>query len=129
MALDLGVARPSSFGTRSAVLASLLIAAALAFFALGLDLRALLPHDGGVELAGRFFSRALSPALASEADFVPLDAPPLLLTALRAAAATVAFAAAAMSLAIVIGLLLGFLATRAWGAPDLASPNARLQHK
>lgn len=124
MALDLDVARPSSFGTRSVVLLSLLIAAVLAFFALGLDLRALWPHDGGVELAGRFFSRALSPALASEADFVPLGAPPLLLTALRAAATTVAFAAAALSLAIAIGLLLGLLATRAQGAPVVA-PDTR----
>lgn len=113
------------FGRRRAVLAALVGAAIVAFFALDLDLRALWPNAGGVDLAGRFFVRALSPALTYEADFVPEGAPPLLLTAARAAATTVAFAAAAMSLAIVLGLGLGFLATRAWAAPDPAARNRR----
>lgn len=85
---------------------------------LGLDPRDLVPSSGGLAVAGEFFSRALSPALTYEADFVPASAPPLLLKVLASLRTTVLFAAAAMSLSIVVGVLLGFLGSTAWWAED-----------
>jgi phosphonate transport system permease protein len=73
--------------------------------------------DGGLRVAASFLSRALSPALTYESE-VPAETPPLVLKALSAAAETVRFAAAAMSLALVGGLLLGFLSSSAWWFGD-----------
>ena len=73
---------------------------------------------GGLAIAGEFFSRALSPALAYEAETVPAGAQPLLVKVLAAARTTVVFAAAAVSLSIVAGLGLGFLASTAWWTGD-----------
>jgi phosphonate transport system permease protein len=126
MATEPRIARPLPLRTRSAVVLSLVLGAAWAFFALDLDLRELLPNPGGLELAGRFFARALRPALASEAAFVPADAPPLLVVALDAALTTLLFAGAAMSLSIALGLGLGFLAARAWAAGDPAGAGSPL---
>jgi phosphonate transport system permease protein len=126
MAADARIAQPLPLRTRSAVLLSLALAAAWAYLALDLDLRELVPNPGGLELAGRFFVRALSPALSSEAAFVPDGAPPLLVVALDAAATTLLFAGASMSLAIVLGLGLGFLAARAWAAGDPAGATSPL---
>jgi phosphonate transport system permease protein len=103
----------------------LLAAGAWSFIDLGLRLDDLWPSAGGLELAGRFFGRALSPALTSEARFVSANASPLLETALRAAGATLLYAAAALGLALVGGLLLGFLASSAWWAADPGGGDAR----
>jgi phosphonate transport system permease protein len=99
-----------------------LLAAAVAGLAaalyLGLAPSGLVPGGGGLALAGRFFAGALSPALSHQADFVPAGTPPLLLTVLEAAGHTVLFAAAAMGLALVVGAILGFLASTAWWAGE-----------
>ncbi|HPF69957.1 MAG TPA: ABC transporter permease subunit [Candidatus Krumholzibacteria bacterium] len=80
-----------------------------------LDLRAgdLAPGAGGWQLAGDFFGRALRPALAFEGAY---DGGRLgvVLQAGRAAVTTVAFAAAAVSLSLVGGLVMGFLGSSAW---------------
>lgn len=111
--------RPFPVRERGAVLAT--IGAAALASAVVLDLR---PGDlvpgRGLELAGRFFARALTPAWRSEADFVPPGTSPLPWNALEAAGTTILFAAAAMSLALVLGLVLGFLASTAWWADDPA---------
>ena len=77
-----------------------------------LDLQAsqLLPGPGGFQVAGEFFARALRPAMTYESS-VPAGTLPLLLKALEAAWRTVTFAAAAMGIAIVGGIVLGFLAS------------------
>jgi len=73
--------------------------------------------DGGLRVAASFLSRALSPALEYESQ-VPAGTTPLVLKALGAAEATVRFAAAAMSLALVGGVVLGFLSSSAWWFGD-----------
>ena len=110
--------RPPPIGVRGWVLLTLLAAALWGAIHLGLEWFGWVPSEGGLQVALRFFARALSPALASEADFVPPDAPPLLLGALQAAGTTLVFAAAAMSLAVVLGFVLGFFASTAWWAGD-----------
>ena len=69
---------------------------------------------------GTSSGRALSPAWRSEADFVPEGASPLLLQAVRVAGTTLVFAGAGMSLALVLGLVLGFTASSAWWEGDPA---------
>lgn len=103
---------------RRLVLAAIALAALLAAFELRLDPRALIPSAGGLRLAGELLARAWSPALEYEASFVPEGAPPLPLKALQAAGQTVVFAAAATSLAVVVGLVLGLLGSSAWWAGD-----------
>lgn len=104
--------------TRGAVLLALLVAGGWAFVYLGMSLGDLVPNQGGLEIAGKFFGRAFSPAFASEADFVPEGTPPLLQASLAALKTTIVYAAAAMSLSLLLGLLLGFFASTAWWASD-----------
>lgn len=105
-------------GHRGLVLASILAAGLLAGVELGLDPRDLVPGEGGLKMAGELFSRALSPALTYQADDLPEGIQPLPLKALEAARVTVTLAAAAISLSVVVGLALGFLASTAWWIGD-----------
>lgn len=108
----------NGLGMRRILILGILVAGIWAFSELQLKPANLVPTPGGVRIAREFFSRALSPAISYEADFVPRDTPPLLWKALQAAATTVVFASAAMSLALVWGLILGFLASTAWWIGD-----------
>ncbi len=110
--------RPRTAGLRRLVLLGIVGAGLAAGITLELDPRDLVPSAGGLAVAGEFFSRALSPALTYEAEFVPDSAPPLALKVLASLRTTVLFAAAAMSLSIVVGILLGFLGSTAWWTED-----------
>jgi phosphonate transport system permease protein len=103
---------------RPAVALLLLAAGGWSVWALGLGPRDLWPGREGLAMAGEFFGRALSPALTREGVDIPDGMPPLLVTALGAAARTVAFAAAAMLPSLLGGLLLGLGASSAWWAAD-----------
>lgn len=108
-------AAPGRLSASAWTLLSLALAAVLAAWHLELDPRRLIPGEGGRRVAMEFFSRALSPALTSEAPGLDGAAlRPLWLQALQAAHTTVIFAAAAMSLALVGGVLLGFMGCTAW---------------
>ncbi len=111
---------PSSFpiGARGGVVLSLLAAAVIAYAALDLSPAQLVPNAGGLDVAKRFFARALAPAWTSEAEFVPPGSPPLLVGALEAAWRTVLFAAAAMSVSLLLGVGLGFFASTGWWPAD-----------
>jgi phosphonate transport system permease protein len=111
-------ARPFPLRTRGGVLLALLAAGAWAFLHLDLSFADLVPNRGGLDLAGEFFARAVTPALRSEADVVPPGTPPLLLLSLEAAAMTLVYAAASMSLAVAVGIVLGFFGSTAWWAGD-----------
>lgn len=108
------IPRQSPLGTRAAVLLSLVAAGIVSLWYLDVDASDLAPTSGGVTTAWKFLSRAASPALVSEARFVPADAQPLLMIALSAAWNTLITGAAAMGLSLVLGLLLGFSASSAW---------------
>jgi ABC-type phosphate/phosphonate transport system permease subunit len=73
--------------------------------------------SGGFGITAQFFSRAISPAVSYESE-VPAGTTPLLWKAVGAAKTTVTFAAAALSLALAGGLLLGFMASSAWWIGD-----------
>ncbi len=108
---------------RRAVLAGILAAGVGAAFYLDLSPANLAPGAGGVEVMGEFFGAAMNPALESESG----SGRSILPTALQAARDTVIFAAAGMSLALVLGLVLGFLASSAWWEGDPASGTGRVR--
>jgi phosphonate transport system permease protein len=112
-------ATPSRVGTRGLVLIAIGVAALVAWFALDASVTQLVPQRGGLEIVKGFFAHAFQPSLEYESD-VPEGTPPILMQALTGARRTVVFAAAGMSLALVWGLVLGFLATSAWWAGDPA---------
>lgn len=110
--------RPGLVGTRTVVIGLVVLAGLWGVLALSLRADDLWPAEGGWRLAVRFFSHALQPALRHQAPELPDETPPLLLIAASAAVRTVAFAAAAMPLAILIGLVLGAGSATAWWAGD-----------
>lgn len=116
--------RPWALGRRGVVLLSITLAALAAVFVLDTPLRGLLPQKGGLALVGGFFARMLRPALTYETE-VPAGTTPLLLETLGALRRTLVFAVAAMSLAVPVGLLLGFLGSTAWWSGDPVGGGSR----
>jgi phosphonate transport system permease protein len=89
-------------------------AGALAYAALGLSFDQLWPRAGGLTIARDFFSAALTPAVTYQATDLPAGIGPFLIKVLDAVRVTLVFAAAAMTLALLIGLPLGCLASESW---------------
>lgn len=119
------IAAPSPIGRRGVLLLAIAAAGVAAYLSLGLSLSHLTPRGSGARVLVDFFSRALTPALSYESD-VPPGTLPILLKAFSAMRRTIVFAAAAMSLAVLFGLLLGFPASTAWWAGDPAGASTRL---
>lgn len=115
---------PPPVGRRGILLLAIAVAGVAAYGSLGLSLSELAPRGGGARVVAGFFSRALTPALSYESD-VPPGTLPILLKAFSAMRRTIVFAAAAMSLAVLFGLLLGFPASTAWWAGDPAGAATR----
>lgn len=106
--------------TRRWVITGILVAGLWSCYTLDLRVSTLSVGTGGLSLAGEFFSYALHPALDYE-TVVPDGTTPLLVRSLQAAGWTVIFAATAISLALVAGIVLGFFASTAWWSDDLLS--------
>ncbi len=106
--------RPGSLGAGGWVLAFLFAAALASALKLGLFRTDIWPTAGGWRLAFDFFRDALHPALRFVGEGTPQGAWDLPRQALIAAGNTVVFAAAAISLALVGGLVLGFVGSSAW---------------
>ena len=105
--------RPFPFGKRTFVIFVLLGLGVLSWNALGIQISDLVPGEGGAKVVVDFFSHAVKPAVGYESE-VPSGTKPLLVQALHAALRTVVFAAAAMTLSLLIGFLLGFPASTSW---------------
>ncbi len=114
--------RPLPLGARGLVLLALFASGAWAAARLGVH--GVSAGEAGLAEAGRFFSHALSPALASEAP-PPFGGRSILPDVAEGARLTVVFAAAAVGLAWVVGLLLAFLGATAWWRGDLAGARSR----
>ncbi len=108
------------------ILAALALAGVWAAWHLRLDPGDLVPGQGGWRLARDFLGRALRPAWQFEGPYQGHGTDSLPWQALRAAVATVVFAATSLSLALVGGVVLGFLgSTSLMGRPAVVVP-ARL---
>jgi phosphonate transport system permease protein len=118
-------ARPFALGRRGFVILAIAIAALCAWATLDASLAGLVPQRGGAKIVREFFARALRPALAYESE-VPAGTEPLLAQAIGAARRTLVFAAAAMSLALPSGLVLGFLGASAWWTGERSGGRSRL---
>jgi len=117
---------------RTGVLVVITALAVWAFWRLELRLTDMLPSCPSLQLAKEFFSRALTPALDYESPNLPPGIVPLPWKAIQAAGNTVIFAAAAMTLAVPLGLVLGFLAATAWWVQDPvggSSPSRRFLNR
>ncbi|MHC4548299.1 MAG: PhnE/PtxC family ABC transporter permease [Planctomycetota bacterium] len=101
---------------RRTVLALIAAAGLASAWYLELTPAGLWPGEGGFTVMRKFFARAFAPALYSEGGTGVFLVP----QALEGARLTVVFAAAGMSLSLVCGLLLGFLASSAWWTGDPA---------
>jgi phosphonate transport system permease protein len=99
---------------RSLVLIAILAGGLWAALALGLGPASIDVSPGAWRVLGEFFGAALHPALASESG----SGVQLIPKALDGIVTTLVFAAAAMSLALVVGLVLGLLASSAWWSCD-----------
>jgi len=127
--MDRDLRRPFPAGRRAGVLLVLLAAGIASFVALDLSPASLVPSRGGLDVFLSFVARAARPALTYEGSFVPGDAEPLLWKALHAARRTLIFAAAAMSLSLILGILLGIPASAAWwGGGSPSRPRRLLRH-
>ncbi|MEZ5302747.1 MAG: ABC transporter permease subunit [Verrucomicrobiales bacterium] len=103
--------RPTARGGAVLLIAS---AGVLAAWVLGLKPSALVPNGGGMEVARKFFAAAFSPALTYESADVPEGTMPLPAKAALAAWTTLKFAAAGTGVSVILGVVLGFLASSAW---------------
>jgi phosphonate transport system permease protein len=115
-ALETRLPRPP-WSTRGLVVIVLVALAILSAIYLQLGTGSLVPSVPGLHAARKFFVRALTPAITHESE-VPAGTPPLFVSAFRAAGMTVVVAAQAMSLAVIIGLSLAFVASSAWWMGD-----------
>jgi phosphonate transport system permease protein len=120
---------PFPVGRRGATVLGLLVLGLVAGSALGLDPRDLVPRGGGAELAADFLSAAVRPALDYEGGPPSSSAPPFLALVAGALGRTLAFALAAMSIAIVCALPLALLASTSWWSADAASAEGRARRR
>jgi len=109
-------------GARGRLFVGLLAAGVLSWLWLGLDPAKLLPR--APHRLVEFFGAALHPTLVSEAGVLP-DRLLVGENLLQGLLNTVLFAAAAMSLAIPAGFVLGFLGTPAWWEDDCEGARRR----
>ncbi|MFT7486676.1 MAG: phosphonate transport system permease protein [Candidatus Paceibacteria bacterium] len=105
--------RPRLLGTRRAWLVGILLAGLWAALGLGVAPSDLVPTGSGQTLFKDFFAAALSPALTYE-EAVPEGTLPLVWKILDSMRRTLIFAATGLSLALLIGLPLGLLASTVW---------------
>ncbi len=103
------------YGTRRWVILGGIVAVFLCSWWLDLRPQGLLPPDASRwDRALRFFGAAFTPAFEYEDALTPDDAPSVFSKALGGAGLTLRYAVAAMSLAVPVGLLLGFLGAKSW---------------
>lgn len=101
-------ARPSSFGARSKLLLAIAAACLWAIWQLDLDFGALFPEGKRLQILQEFFAATIRPDFSAE-----------VLDQLASGVwNTIAYATAAMALALVAGLVLGFFASTAWWPKD-----------
>lgn len=97
-------ARPSPLGTRSKLILAIVAACIWAIWQLDLNFGTLIPDGERLQILQEFFAATISPDLSAE-----------VLDQLASGVwNTIAYATAAMTLALIAGLILGFFASSAW---------------
>ena len=111
-------------GRRGAVVLLCALAALAGAVVLDLGPAGLVPSGGGLTVAREFLAAALSPALDYEAAPASGAAGDFRLRVLAALGKTLSFAAAGLSLALLLALPLGCLASSAWWSEELGRGSA-----
>lgn len=104
----------TTFGKRRGFL---LFLSLLLFFCLwgsNLKIKDFTPTEAGLNVAKEFFSTALTPALDYQSEGIPESAPPYYQKILKATWLTLKYATCGISIALPIGILMGFFASRSW---------------
>ena len=109
--------RPLPLGARGGIVLALALLGGVAALALGLTPAGLLPTEAGLNLTGRFLMGALQPALDYQDGARP-GWDPFWLKLANALGRTLAFAVAAMSLSLLVGVPLGVLASDVFWRPE-----------
>ena len=105
---------------------AIVVAGVFSFSRLGLSPQDILPGQGVLPGSGDldsltgFLTRAFTPALDYESAHVPAGARPLLVKVLDGAHRTVVLALMAMSIALLVSVPLGFVASQSWWRDDPA---------
>ena len=94
------------------ILVCILLAGILAFFGLDLSLGNLVPSGGGLSIVREFVAAAFQPAFTYESGAdLPADFPPFLSKVAFGLWTTLVYAVAAISLSLLLGMVLGVLAS------------------
>ncbi len=105
---------PRTLGPRAWIGLGIAALGVVAALKLNLGPAGLTPNQGGMDLAQRFLAAALHPTLDWEGASLTAHSTPLWTELLGALRRTLIFAAAAMSLALALGVPLGILASDTW---------------
>ena len=101
-------------GSRRLTLLAAVLLLVVGLLVLGAKPGDLKPSEGGLRLAGDFLKAAVQPALDYESGDLPATAPPFWEKVGRSLVLTLRYAVVAMSMALLGGLVLGVLGSRAW---------------
>ncbi len=104
----------TAFGKRRGFLLFLGLLLFFCLWGLDLKLKNFGPTEAGLNVAKEFFSTAFSPALDYQSEGIPESAPPYYKKILKATWLTLKYATCGISLALPIGILMGFFASRSW---------------
>ena len=101
-------------GNRILFILFLILLLGWCLFNSGLAGKDFLPNPYGINLFKDFLAAAFQPALDYQADWVPDDAPPFYHKVFTSLWLTIKYAACAISLSLIVGILFGTLASHSW---------------
>lgn len=108
--------RRHKLGRKRLFLSCLFIILCFCIYALNVTPSDIIPNQYGISLIKKFFQTALSPALDYQNGDIPSDAPPYYTKILKSILLTLKYATCAISIALVIGISLGFFGSKSWWA-------------
>lgn len=96
---------------------------------LGLEWKDFIPNENGYKVIKRFALAALSPATDYQSTGIPDSAPPYYHKIIGSLWRTLQYATCAMSIAILIGITLGFFCSKSWWPPARHSRSLHILHR
>ncbi len=115
----------SWFGKKRTFILAITLLLIYSLHTLGLKWSDFIPTENSFKLLKKFLSAGLTPALDYQSTGIPDNAPPYYMKVLTSLWLTLQYAVCAMSLAIPIGITLGFFCSKSWWPQ---SGSSRFQH-
>ncbi len=104
----------SAGGKKRSFIFAIIIILFFCLYGLGLGWKDFLPSENGYQLFKKFAASSLSPALDYQSTGIPDSAPPYYQKVLKSLWLTLQYATCAMSIALLLGISLGFLCSKSW---------------